>query len=238
MDVNWKQQHVNINTQLRYDDAHISAVTIRAFALHPSLQLDADHGTFQSHCCQAVRTFLCKPPKHPSLRRSWSHPDPRVIRILITPQRAAQAQHFQSTLWAGSKLPPGGLAYFLAQCRPRSQPSPLPHMTELSSGEDVKFIKPQHFHEKSLFYFLWNHKQKIGSRWRDWLPTANTLPDLCFMTEAKVQTPVDGWIRSFQSFCPHTTKVFLNRSHKDHRKSIETSDFSIIYFFLVNYFSL
>ncbi|KAL7392631.1 hypothetical protein ABVT39_027429 [Epinephelus coioides] len=26
------------------------------------LQLDADHGTFQSHCCQSVRTFLRNHP--------------------------------------------------------------------------------------------------------------------------------------------------------------------------------
>lgn len=98
-----------------------------------------------------------------------SNPDHREIWIWITPQRPAEVPPFQRP---SGPAPPGGLAYFL-QCGPKSQFSPLPYLSQLSSGDDAKFLKSNIFKShnlsKSSTFCATNcgsAKQTTGSRWK------------------------------------------------------------------------
>lgn len=114
--------------------------------------------------------FPVKPPTHPPLWRSRSHPDPQAIRILMTPQRAAQAPPFQSLSGAAANHHQEAWPTFSNVGQGRSA-----HLWPTWAG-DVKFIKyfhwKSHNYSESCFTFCGttscaSAKQKTGSRWKD-----------------------------------------------------------------------
>lgn len=142
---------------------------------------------------------------------SWSHPDPSVIRILITPQRTAQAPHFQSLSGAATNPHQEAWPRFSNVGQGRSR-QPLPHKSWLSSGEDVKFVTlPTLLREIQWehFYFLWNHKLCV-SKTNVWI----MLNKLCLQPKAakhnRVHLPFSDTDKVLVFF---VTRVVLHMNH-------------------------